>query len=337
VACNDDINLALSEAGQVFEWGSELEQERWFKEQPRVPTVMKELRNHRVCQVAAGYDHCAAVTQDGFIFTWKTRDEEDADPDEPVPELSHGRLVHDWGVPHRVLAFRGVRIASVALGAAFTVAVTEAGAVFSFGLGDGCLGNGEYEEELFVYFPKRIEALDGIHVVAVAAGDRHALALTQRGQVYSWGPDGPHNPVNESDNDGDVDGGVDRGDGDAYVPQLVRALRGKRVRAIAAGRCSKSCAVTEAGALYTWGDNQRGNSGPRNRPKLAVTTLPGIHVVGVSIADEHTLVLAADGSVYSFGEGSGLGIRQGGEGGAAGEATGTPQRIPDLACMVPRR
>jgi hypothetical protein len=38
-----------------------------------------------------------------------------------------------------------------------------------------------------VFLPKRIVALNGLHVVSVAAGFWHALALTRCGRVYSWG------------------------------------------------------------------------------------------------------------------------------------------------------
>jgi alpha-tubulin suppressor-like RCC1 family protein len=74
------------------------------------------------------------------------------------------------------------------------VAVTEAGAVYSFGMGDGRLGQGKGAEE-DVFRPKRIEALDSIHVVTVAAGDLHTLALTRCGRVYSWGGNGLDSPV----------------------------------------------------------------------------------------------------------------------------------------------
>jgi hypothetical protein len=56
-------------------------------------------------------------------------------------------------------------------------------------------------------------------------------------------------------------------------------------------------------------------------------------VVGLSIENYHSLALAANGSVSSFGEGPGLGIiRQEVE-----QATRSPQRIPNLNGKVPRR
>jgi alpha-tubulin suppressor-like RCC1 family protein len=268
VACSDCRNLAVSEAGQLFAWGRQLQPMleeniagRECEWQAPVPTVMEELRNHRVRQVVAGEWHSAALTEDGALFTWETQREEDAEPGDPVPELGHGLFFHGFGVPRRVRVFAGVRIASVAAGCGFTVAVTEAGAVFSFGMADGRLGHGRDDEEEHVYFPKRIEALDGIHVAIVAVGVSHALALTRCGRVYSWGAQGGESPVHGlgNDSDGSSDGD-ERIDCDYFIPRVIKSLLGNRVRAIAAGE-HMSCAVTEAGALYTWGENGYGNLG----------------------------------------------------------------------------
>jgi alpha-tubulin suppressor-like RCC1 family protein len=108
-----------------------------------------------VFQIAAGKLHCAAVTEDGALFTWDTRE----DADEPIPELGYGMFVPDCRAPYRVFALEGVRITSVTVGWEFTMAVTEAGAVYSFEVGDGRLGHGEGNENEGVFLPKRIEAL----------------------------------------------------------------------------------------------------------------------------------------------------------------------------------
>jgi alpha-tubulin suppressor-like RCC1 family protein len=342
--CHDDCNLAMSEAGQVFEWGRNvqpsLEEEiSWSKLQPPVPPVIEELRNYRVGQVLVGLSHSAVVTEDGDIFTWQTNRYIHTEPYAPVPELGYGRFVHDSGVPHRVLALEDVRIASVAIGNEFTAAVTVAGAVFSFGLGDGRLGHWRgFGENVFL--PKRIEALDGIHVVTVAAKSSHTLALTRCGQVYSWGTWDDNSDLMVLGLGSDSNDGGDGGDKDedhCSIPHLITALLGERVRAIAAGPYM-SCAVTDAGALYTWGCNDNGNLGhgdksDRDRPTL-VQRLHGIRVVEVSLHTMHTLALAYDGSVYAFGRGPGLGIRQGAGDGEEVDGA-TPRRIPELVCMVP--
>jgi alpha-tubulin suppressor-like RCC1 family protein len=342
VACRYGYNLAVSEAGQVFAWGDlEAGGEIWNCAEYAVePTVIMALRNHRVCQIVVGEYHCATVTEDWALFTWESRRDifYPTAMDEPMSHLGYGSSVLEFGTPYRIFALASVRITSVATGAEFTVAVTEAGAVYSFGFGDGRLGHGQREEEDGVYLPKRIEALDGIYVTTVAAGRSHALALTRCGQVYSWGP--VYKPDHPELGRGNGSGDGDDIDYDHYSkPELITALLDERVRAIAAGSCI-SCAVTEAGALYTWGDNTHGNLGhgnvhPRNRPTL-VQGLDGIRVVGVSVDAKHTLALAADGSVYVFGKGPGLGIIRGGEGAGGAEPMLTPERIPKLTCMVPR-
>jgi alpha-tubulin suppressor-like RCC1 family protein len=295
--------------------------------------------HHRVRQVVVGDGHCAAVTEDGALFTWETRREVIAEPDEPIQELGYGSYIHDFGVPYRVFALEGIRITSVAVGSAFTVAAAEDGAVYSFGFGDGRLGHGEGSTDDSVLLPKRIEALDGLHVVTVAAGVFHTLALTRCGRVYSWGPYGTDSVVHGlgSGSDDGSDSG-DRDNDEYYcTPRLITALSSERVRAIAAGSYM-SCAVTDAGGLYTWGDHcnlGHGDVFDLDRPTL-VQGLQGIRVVGVSTDGSHTLALAADGSVFSFGAGAGLGISREGEADVAGAAPRSPRRIPELTCMVPR-
>jgi E3 ubiquitin-protein ligase HERC4 len=233
-------------------------------------------------------------------------------------------------VPYRVFALAGERIASMAVGDGFTVAVTEAGAVYSFGWGDGRLGHGHCCEDVLLL--KLIEALDGIHVTTVAAGDYHTLALTRCGRVYTWGEEGRDSPVHGLGEE--IDG---LGEDDFFKPQLITALLGERVRAIAAVPMT-SCAVTDTGALYTYGENKYGNlalGDPRDRDKSTlVQMLHGIRVVGVSMYATHTLALSADGSVYAFGQGPGLGIRPELGGEAVDARMLTPQRIPNLNCMV---
>jgi alpha-tubulin suppressor-like RCC1 family protein len=255
------------------------------------------LQNHRVRQLVAGCYHCAAVTEDGALFTWESSSAHETD--QPQAELGYGSFVHDFRAPHRVFAFDGVRIISVADGNIFTVVVTEAGAVYSFGMADRRLGHGEVDGE------------EG---------------------VFSWGTNGRDSPVYGRGKDSDSGGvGDDSDDVDYFISQVITALLGQRVRAIAAGPYT-SCAVTDAGALYTWGENCCGSLGhgdvrDRDRPTL-VTALQGIRVVGAALYEGRSLALAADGSVYLFGEGSGHGDER---------ATPSPQSIPDLVCMVPGR
>jgi alpha-tubulin suppressor-like RCC1 family protein len=142
VVCQSDYNLALTEAGQVFAWGSAEGQAEtvWNLGRALEPTLVVALSNQIVCQIAAGEYHCAAVTEGEALFTRGTQRHERHVEGEPIPELGYGRVAREFGEPHRVLALEGMRITSVAVGNDFTVAVTEAGAVTRSGVATGDLG-----------------------------------------------------------------------------------------------------------------------------------------------------------------------------------------------------
>jgi E3 ubiquitin-protein ligase HERC2 len=281
--------------------------------------VVEELKGHRIRQVAIDMDRCLAVTEEGALFTWAMapmqNEEALGDGNGVTPQLGlgvKGTSTSDFWPPHRVTALAAERVGSVAVRHLFTLVTTEAGSVFSFGVGAvGQLGHGDTEDQIL---PRRIEALDGTQVATIAAGESHSLALTFDGRVFCWGG-----------SDDQVTLGL--------VPTLVDApLCSERVQSIAA-RDDASFAVTEAGVLFSWclatpgGFNLgHGNdlTGPAPRP---VAALQGVTVVGVSPGDMHTFALAEDGSVYAFGTGCAMGLDP-----FPHEQLEIPTRIPGLVC-----
>jgi len=206
----------------------------------------------------------------------------------------------------------------VAFGEFFTLALTDAGAVFSCGSSqDGVLGHGSSESELV---PRRIEALalTRRRFVAVAAGQCHALALTEEGELYEWG--WAHNEAR----------GYRRGQ---CTPHRVAALIGQRVKLINA-QSTCSCAVTEKGELFTWGkcyEYNLGYEGSQASP-TRVAGLIGVEVAAVAIGGTHTLATDPDGVVWVCGLRSALGL--GVSGPEDSTAVSTPTPIPTLRVRV---
>jgi len=195
----------------------------------------------------------------------------------------------------------------VALGNGFTLAVTDAGAVFSFGFSrDGALGHGSLGSEVL---PRRIEALTQTRrrFVAVAADYWHALALTEEGDLYGWGDERANGHGREE-----------------CTPQRVAALIGQCVKLTNAMYCA-SCAVTNKGELFTWGESSAegnlGHEGPEGTP-TRVAGLSGVKVAAAAIGWRHTLVADADGVVWAFGICSSLGL------GAAVTVPSVPVQTP---------
>jgi len=294
VAASDRHCLALSREGEVYSWGDGDGGSLGHADggDRAMPSRIELLS--RIERIAAGDNWTsAAVDEVGRLFTWGmgTSDNESR-PNGlgyALDSETESQLTPKW-----VETLSEDCVVGVSLGSGFTLVVTDAGAVFSFGLTPfGTLGHGSSEAEVL---PRRIEALvqTGRRFVAVAAGGWHALALAEGGELYGWGNNdtnghGRHEPT----------------------PLQVAGFGGQRVKLVCTS-CESSCAVTEHGELYTWGggDNgqlDHGDDDYQVRPKL-VEGLNGVKVAAAAMCDTHTLVADEDGVVWAFGDRSALGL-----------------------------
>jgi len=306
--------LALSAVGEVYSWGDGTDGELGHADRGAMAGPRRIETLERVESLAAGVYTSAAVDDRGRLFTWGLAAFNGGKPTGLGYELDPETECQL--TPKRVDALSVDRVVGVALGRGFTLAVTDAGAVFSFGGGGfGALGHGLSTSEVL---PRRIEALTdtGRRFVAVAAGDCHSLALTEYGHIYGWG-DGPANGHGQ----------------EQRTPQLVTALAGVRVL-LAYARGRSSCAVTEKGELYTWGTRYNnsfhlghGVNAPQYTPKR-VEALSGVKVAAAAICETHTLVAGEDGVVWGFGKRAALGL---GEADAPpGDFVVQPTPIPNI-------
>jgi len=328
VSCADSECFAVSRAGKVYSWGSNRSGCHLGHDMEKGGTEVAGLTGVRVRSVGVGRGHLgsvyAAVTEDGSLYTWGCL----VDIDEnrmvgcqtgigyPASEEMDSEDGDDdyVDVPRQVAL--SVCVRSVALGRGFTLILANDGRLFSCGAAWwGTLGHGDTEHD--VVRPKQIEALQGVHVCAVAAEWGNALALSSDGLVYSWGY------------------GEGTGLGVSHLvllPTLVETLANERVSMVAVG-IRNGCAVTEGGELFTWGvvDSNEGSLGhgdqePQPTPRR-VEALRGCRIVTVTGGDKHMLAAGEDGSVYGFGESSCLGL---GPVSDEGWCTRTPKRIPNL-------
>jgi alpha-tubulin suppressor-like RCC1 family protein len=143
-----------------------------------------------VLMVACGDGHTAVVTEGGGVYTFGKGS---------YGQLGHGDEENQLA-PRRVPAagFNGERVVMVAAGGAHTVALSEAGHVFTWGFGEfGQLGHDDRGDQLA---PRQVEAgrFGGEKVVFVAAGDDHTVAVTAGGRLYTWG-DGEYGQLGHGD------------------------------------------------------------------------------------------------------------------------------------------
>ena len=132
-----------------------------------------------VLMVACGASHSVVLTEDGGVFTFGN---------ELRRRLEFGNKQVQLA-PNKVsaAAFNDERIVMVAAGDGHTVALSDAGHVFTWGRGNiGQLGHNDRKDNRV---PRQVEPgrFGGEKVVFVAAGRSHTAAVTTRGRLYTWG------------------------------------------------------------------------------------------------------------------------------------------------------
>jgi alpha-tubulin suppressor-like RCC1 family protein len=81
----------------------------------------------------------------------------------------------------------GLKIASASCGQTHNVALTTTGRVLSWGSGAlGQLGHGSTSDRLHATMIRALLS-DSSPVVSVSCGANHTVAVTEEGDVYSWG------------------------------------------------------------------------------------------------------------------------------------------------------
>ncbi len=320
IAAGVDFSAALHADGTVFAWGSNAYGQLGQAGNGMSPAPAPVAGMSGVKAIAAGGYHATAVLQNGTVWAWGNN---------TYGQLGNGGLSIGRERPAQVLGISNVK--AISAGYAHNLAVTNdgtawgwgrssgslqplaapvrglspvlaasAGAEFSLvinrdnsvsGWGDNSYGQlGSRASKVYVKQPVRIAGLENI--VAVSAGNTHALALSRSGAVWAWG----------SDDYGQLGTHAGNSASPKQVAGLPAPNSANPIRSILAGALN-SAVVYADGSVWMWGSNlygQYGDGSTRSSSKpIRVDALADAG--GVALGNGFTVVLNKGGSAWAMG------------------------------------
>ena len=327
IAAGAESSLALSSQGSVWAWGDNDKADLGVPTSELCGSVVGAVGGKFRCSttptaqgltgvtalaVASDSLNGMALKSDGTVWAWGQNND---------GQVGDG-TTNDAVTPVPVQGLSNVT--AIAQGGGFSLALERDGTVWSWGSNDsGQLGIGQASADggadLTAHpHPTRLAALGNI--VAIAAGNAHALALTADGRVYAWG----------EAFQGALGLSAASATTNQPVPLQAPGLAG--IKAIAAGN-QTSLALATDGSVWAWGDDQHGELDRAMTDASSPQRVAGLSgITAIAAGGYHDVALDANGSVWGWGEdGSGqVGVPATSTCGDNGGCVTAPMHVPGV-------
>eukprot|EP00184_Porphyridium_aerugineum_P004368 CAMPEP_0184700282 /NCGR_PEP_ID=MMETSP0313-20130426/11491_1 /TAXON_ID=2792 /ORGANISM="Porphyridium aerugineum, Strain SAG 1380-2" /LENGTH=488 /DNA_ID=CAMNT_0027159871 /DNA_START=74 /DNA_END=1540 /DNA_ORIENTATION=- len=246
------------------------------------PSKIEALDDEKAVKVFAGGNSSAMITVDGRLLSWGKGE--------------YGCLGHGddsfLTVPKvcQYFASSGIQVVDVAIGTLHMLALDSNLKLYSWGRS---LPSGHHDSG-HKMVPQALDGeLGAKKVISISAGYMHSAAVTDQGEVYTWG----------SGYCGQLGNGKKS---DLKAPQRVEALGHVKAKKVACGR-DFTMVLTETGDLYSFGSDDYGQLGLGKSHGERFVLLPrnvlASNLVDIVCGDYHCLAVDKDDAIWSWGLG----------------------------------
>jgi alpha-tubulin suppressor-like RCC1 family protein len=231
-------------------------------------------------QVSCGFDHTAAIKTDGTLWTWGRGSD---------GELGNA-VTTNVSTPVTTFA-GGTNWKQVSCGNDYTAAIKTDGTLWTWGSGSlGQLGNGS--TALRTSTPITTFA-GGTNWKQVSPGGSHTAAIKTDGTLWTWGYGSNGRLGNAATTERST--------------PVTTFAGGTNWKQVSSGT-GHTAAIKTDGTLWTWGngsDGQLGNAAITSRSTPVTTFAGGNNWKQVSAGNFHTSAIKTDGTLWTWGFGSG--------------------------------
>ena len=286
VTAGESHTCALTTAGKVRCWGRSNVGQLGYgsvssigdNEKPAVAGDV-DLGGGLVKQISAGRDHTCALMQTGAVRCWGAATYGQTGYSNTVT-IGDNELAAASGEVK--LDAMNLKATQIAAGEYFTCALLENGKIRCWGYGaNGSLGYGTLANIGDNEFPAVAGPINlGADAVAIAAGRRHACAITTDKNVRCWGLNG----------NGQLGYGHLNTIGDNETPNVVGDvnINGDKAIGLALG-FAHSCALVEPDKVRCWGAGSFGQLGQGNTLQIGDNEQPSV-IAQINVGASLTLV-----------------------------------------------
>ncbi len=298
ISAGHDYTCALTTAGAAYCWGSNgFGQLGIGGQAPSSRPARVGITGVTFASISAGANHTCAVTTTGVAYCWGS---------------NAGGKLGDGGAPgggHTVPTPVAGRVSfrSVSAGYFHTCGVARDGKTWCWGRNEqGEVGS---TSRALSSTPVRVASDLAAQLVQAASQFDYSCAVDRTGALHCWG----------SDCYGQL--GLDSVTEKCGTPEMPCSPTPAQVRMPAAiatvsGTFSHSCALTTAGAVLCWGENNQGQIGNGTMGQRVPTPTPvagAMTFKALSAGREFTCAVAADGAPYCWGRNAHGQLGTGGE------------------------